>query len=595
MTPEAEDMRKKASESASQNQHHHHMGQRNYEDSRAIWIDEGFYPNACTDSSSIGSSSTQFNRGDDWYCAMHARDKEGNRVIPDKCTQEVAEKYVEYKNKQNLGEFVPQRNRDALYYARGEKADHSGRAIGYGGINVGYSKAFGKRTCGSQYSDCSSQNIESMKSSIREQLREEMNETMKLNMIQILNEMGITGFNFSSGASISTPTTSTNHAPHPFPSDEAQGPRVCRLFLNDLGTEQLVEVGGGTAFPSIPGVMCHHLPIMEGHLKVSLDTILDEHVSAPLPVPVPSVNLFTLGDAQGTFVQWPLVWVKFISEATSFKSSKGKKKMDVHKKPAKQRSLVSEQVLLSLSRDCKWMHSILASRSSDGPIVVTLDARMFHYESDDGNAYLTTEDISQFLSGAMLNIAIIQVFVIAMQDYLQGLDTHARLGWMCPDSICATTCQNNPEDVKVYIHRAITESRNTGIDILVAPYYEAYHWVLLVVWISRGIIFMYDSLRTSPMRRLLIMPLFSSVFRNICGGGQVKKITWKQMKCAKQTGGLECGFYIMRFMFDVVKSIAEGHDLDQVYTSNVRDDALSMAEIGEIRDMWAIFVSDNFL
>ncbi|CAH9107539.1 unnamed protein product [Cuscuta epithymum] len=122
---------------------------------------------------------------------------------------------------------------------------------------------------------------------------------------------------------------------------------------------------------------------MEGHLKVSLDTILDEHVSAPLPVPVPSVNLFTLGDAQGTFVQWPLVWVKFISEATSFKSSKGKKKMDVHKKPAKQRSLVSEQVLLSLSRDCKWMHSILASRSSDGPIVVTLDARMFHYESDD--------------------------------------------------------------------------------------------------------------------------------------------------------------------------------------------------------------------
>ncbi|CAH9112442.1 unnamed protein product [Cuscuta europaea] len=421
MTPEAEDIRKKASESASQNQHHHHMGQRNYEDNRAIWIDEGFYPSACTNSSSIGSSATQFNRGDDWYCAMHARDKEGNRVIPDKRTQEVAEKYVEYKNKQNVGEFAPQRNRDALYYARGEKADHSGRAIGYGGINVGYSKAFGKKMSGSQYNKRSTQNIESIKSSIREELRREMNETMKLNMIAILNEMGITGFNFSSGASIPTPTTSTNHAPHPFPSDEMR--------------------------------------------------------------------------------------------AASFKSSKGKKKLDVHKKPVKQRSLVSEQVLLSLSRDCKWLHSIIASRSRDDPIVVTLDASMFHYEYDDGNAYLTIEDISQFLYGAMINIAIIQVFIIAMQDYLKGLGTLAQLGWMCPDSISATACENNLEDVKVYIHRAITESRNTGIDILVAPYYENYHWVLLVIWISRGMIFIYDSLRTSPMRRLLIMSLFSSVFR----------------------------------------------------------------------------------
>ncbi|CAH9133575.1 unnamed protein product, partial [Cuscuta epithymum] len=185
------------------------MGQRNYEDSRAIWIDEGFYPIASTDSSSVGSSATQFNRGDDWYCAMHGRDKEGNRVIPDKRTQEVAEKYVEYKNKQKVGEFVPQRNKDALYYARGEKADHSGRVVGCGGVNVGYSKAFGKRMSGSQ---CSSQNIESLKASISEELRGEMNDTMKQNMITILNEMGITGFaGLSGGASVPTPTTSTNH------------------------------------------------------------------------------------------------------------------------------------------------------------------------------------------------------------------------------------------------------------------------------------------------------------------------------------------------------------------------------------------------
>ncbi|CAH9076251.1 unnamed protein product [Cuscuta europaea] len=50
-TPEAEETRKKAIEIALQNQYHHHMGQRNYEDSRAVWIDEGFYPTPCTESS----------------------------------------------------------------------------------------------------------------------------------------------------------------------------------------------------------------------------------------------------------------------------------------------------------------------------------------------------------------------------------------------------------------------------------------------------------------------------------------------------------------------------------------------------------------
>ncbi|CAH9110979.1 unnamed protein product [Cuscuta europaea] len=98
-------------------------------------------------------------------------------------------------------------------------------------------------------------------------------------------------------------------------------------------------------------------------------------------------------------------------------------------------------------------------------------------------------------------------------------------------------------------------------------------------------IFMYDSLRTSPMCRLLIMSLCSSVFRNICANGEkVKKITWKQMKCAKQMSGLECGFYVMKFMYNVVRSINEGQDPEQVYTSTLRDEAFSKVEIDEIRD-----------
>ncbi|CAH9112353.1 unnamed protein product [Cuscuta europaea] len=101
----------------------------------------------------------------------------------------------------------------------------------------------------------------------------------------------------------------------------------------------------------------------------------------------------------------------------------------------------------------------------------------------------------------MLNISIIQVFIRAMHEYTKGLNTNAQLGWMCPDAICATSCDHNREDVREYIRRAIIESRNSGVDIILAPYYE-------------------------------------NVFRNMCGDGENKqKVIWKQVKCAKQTGG----------------------------------------------------------
>ncbi|CAH9074222.1 unnamed protein product [Cuscuta europaea] len=68
---------------------------------------------------------------------------------------------------------------------------------------------------------------------------------------------------------------------------------------------------------------------------------------------------------------------------------------------------------------------MITSRRSNDPILLTLNARLFHYESDDCGALLTNDDIAQFLSGAMLNISIIQDSMKAMQDYIEGLDTNS--------------------------------------------------------------------------------------------------------------------------------------------------------------------------
>ncbi|XP_057251781.1 uncharacterized protein LOC130591857 [Beta vulgaris subsp. vulgaris] len=140
--------REKALESAKKNTHHHHLGQRSYGDARELWREEKFGPPSFDSGSSSGTSSSSvpssFNRGDDWWWAMHKKDPvTKQRFIPAEETKKAADKYLEYKEKQAKGEFVPVRNRDALFIALGEKLDHSGRCYGFGGVNVGYTKAFG--------------------------------------------------------------------------------------------------------------------------------------------------------------------------------------------------------------------------------------------------------------------------------------------------------------------------------------------------------------------------------------------------------------------------------------------------------------------
>ncbi|KAK9733940.1 hypothetical protein RND81_04G102300 [Saponaria officinalis] len=127
------------------NEHHHRLGQKSFNTGRLTWIIDGFYPGGTLVSTEATSMVTiEPNRADDWFCSMHFKDKEtGKYVIMEPKTKDVAEKYREIRRKQSKGEFVQDRNKDALYYALGEKDDHPSHPRGFGGVNVTVKHAFG--------------------------------------------------------------------------------------------------------------------------------------------------------------------------------------------------------------------------------------------------------------------------------------------------------------------------------------------------------------------------------------------------------------------------------------------------------------------
>ncbi|KAK9705013.1 hypothetical protein RND81_07G027000 [Saponaria officinalis] len=205
MSP-AKRKRDKAVESAKKNENHHHLGQNDFNTARQIWIKDGFYLGStrtkATNGTRTGCASDvaiDVNRADDWFCAMHSKEKQtGKYVIKKPKNQEVADKLVshvlllsccsisdllrisdqlELREKQIQGEFIPQGDKDILYYALGEKEDHPGRAKGLGGVNISVKQAFGdsaSRKCGTSKKGKSSEEREAIKNELREELRNEM-------------------------------------------------------------------------------------------------------------------------------------------------------------------------------------------------------------------------------------------------------------------------------------------------------------------------------------------------------------------------------------------------------------------------------------
>ncbi|KAA0042507.1 uncharacterized protein E6C27_scaffold5359G00010 [Cucumis melo var. makuwa] len=68
-----------------------------------------------------------------------------------------------------------------------------------------------------------------------------------------------------------------------------------------------------------------------------------------------------------------------------------------------------------------------------------------------------------------------------------------------------------------------------------------------------------------------------------------KKPAWRVVKCPKQSGVVECGYYVMRFMRDIIMSTSTS--IIQIMKDSPR--AYTQDDIDCIRSEWAEFVGKH--
>ncbi|KAA0068061.1 uncharacterized protein E6C27_scaffold238G00090 [Cucumis melo var. makuwa] len=124
--------------------------------------------------------------------------------------------------------------------------------------------------------------------------------------------------------------------------------------------------------------------------------------------------------------------------------------------------------------------------------------------------------------------------------------------------------------------------------LVVAPYNPGDHWSLVIINPYDDVVYHLDSLRTSSRDDIkYVTNMALTIFQSQKNSKKTRKTTfWKAVKCPLQVGTIECGYYVMRYMREIL-SKDTSIITDAIDTRN----SYSQLELDEVRVEWAEFLS----
>ncbi|WCJ21648.1 hypothetical protein M5689_003785 [Euphorbia peplus] len=128
--------------------------------------------------------------------------------------------------------------------------------------------------------------------------------------------------------------------------------------------------------------------------------------------------------------------------------------------------------------------------------------------NEDEDIFINDEDITNLLSGDWLISPVIDVFIIALKhQYSKHLDT---IGFMCSGSISSIACQRDKIAASIYMTNVMKQ--NESKRFIFFPYWEADHWILIVISLKKREVYTFDPFMLTINNRILIRPIIDGAF-----------------------------------------------------------------------------------
>ncbi|CAL2260359.1 unnamed protein product [Prunus armeniaca] len=206
----------------------------------------------------------------------------------------------------------------------------------------------------------------------------------------------------------------------------------------------------------------------------------------------------------------------------------------------------------------------------------------------DRSTFVLHEDITQFAGMEEIGATVVAVYMRYLYDLLREANMCSMVGFIDPAQVSANAGPLTDRSRIV----ASRLQKTDGEQIFMMPYNPGRHWVLLIVRAKRETVYFLDPL---PGNRVVdeegknIVNSALKIYNSHIGRPGRKAPIWKTLPgTPKQPSSVECGYYAMRFMRDIImdpslvfeKKFAKGKD----------QAPYPQAAIDEVRKEWAEFV-----
>ncbi|XP_057425699.1 uncharacterized protein LOC130719074 [Lotus japonicus] len=246
--------------------------------------------------------------------------------------------------------------------------------------------------------------------------------------------------------------------------------------------------------------------------------------------------------------------------------------------------------------DQKWMFANRLSNEYEGGVNEFVSFAVQHAEAIDNiicpclRCYHIRRVNQSELKDHLIINGIDPRFVYDIVMLEHGL--RERFSFLSP----AQTTKFSYEQVN-YIHEAFTAQVRRD-KLFLAPFNAGEHWVLIVIDVFKERIYYLDHLRQELTERKQMKLMFDTalkVHRSTSGMSVPKAkqnyIPWDIIECPRQTNSVDCGYYVMKFMKDIITH--QQLVIPTKYFEDCQFISYNEEQLREVKDEWAAYVFYN--
>ncbi|KAI5343043.1 hypothetical protein L3X38_010919 [Prunus dulcis] len=196
----------------------------------------------------------------------------------------------------------------------------------------------------------------------------------------------------------------------------------------------------------------------------------------------------------------------------------------------------------SLKSLCRYVETTLLPE--DKILEFTIDKEVF---GSDRDTFLLPEDITQFAGMEEIGATVLAVYMRHLHDVLKQANMCSMVGFIDPATVSANSGTVAERSRLV----AARLQKTDGEQIFMMPYNPGRHWILLIVRAKKETVYFLDPLSGTP----------------------------------KQPSNVECRYYVMRFMRDIIMDPSLG--FENMYAKGNQEASYPQEAIDEVRNEWA--------